>query len=294
MLFKNLVRKHIIWFLLAVIYFLVFQTARGVSPVVYFEKAEGEILIGSEFEVKLLINTLEALNAYSVEFKYPEENLRVLGLDDSRSIIDIWQTRPTVSGNTIHFSGGSLSSLANRNGELISIRFAATKEATVELRFSGISVYLADGQGTKVIPETNILNFTILPGQAPKAALGILDTIPPEIKLVSFVPDPFDETRKLLGFTVYDRASGVKEILSRARSNIFWGPWQETKNPTAFPQNVWSIELKATDNQGNVTRITVYDWREFWKSPLAIFLVAIIALFLAVNIVRRARRKKKL
>ena len=86
---------------------------------------------------------------------------------------------------------------------------------------------------------------------------------------------------------VSDAGSGIQETFVRSRSMIFWGKWATAVNPLAIPSNVWAVDLKVTDNKGNVAEETIYDWPSFAKGPF------VFIIFLSATIVFVFKRTAK-
>jgi len=265
--------------------------ALGASRV-YFDRPDGDIAVGSESEMRLLVDTDQPLNAYSVEFSYPPDSLNILGFDNSRSIIDVWQGQPLVFiGGSVTFNGGSLKPFIGNKGELLAIKFAPLREGSAAMNLSHIFVYKADGKGTKISPTFESVRFTVLPPRAaPRQGIPARDTAPPEIRFLSFVPDPFVAERKLLAFSVYDGESGIQATFTRSRSFLFWDEWQAVNNPTSVRRDAWSVGFRVIDNQGNASERVLYDWSAL--KGFAFIMLALIALtgFFAVLILKKLRK----
>jgi hypothetical protein len=59
------------------------------------------------------------------------------------------------------------------------------------------------------------------------------------------------------------------------------------------PKNVWAVQIKVFDNEGNVAEKTVYDWGEFLSLllfPTIFLLVIIAALFFTKRIYGHRQR----
>ncbi len=273
-------------FLTLFFYFLFSGIVLAASPFLYFSSPTGDIAPGSEFPVRVLIDSDEPLNAYSVSFSYPVDELQVVGFNKSRSIIDVWQGQPTAKGGRVEFRGGSLSSFRGEGGELLTVSFKALKEGMAELNFTNPAFYLADGKGTKVTP-------TIKEGAAPltQAPSSGADKTSPEIRFLSLVQDPFNLKQKLLSFDVRDTNSGVKETATRHRSYFSWSDWEPVQNPGGpVPASAWTVDFRATDNAGNVLERRLYDWPALVRSIAEILFAIIVAAVAAIGFTSLFRR----
>ncbi len=287
-------------YLVACCLLFVAVTTRAASQSLYFSVPTSSIGVGSEFPVKILIDSDQPLNAYAIALLYASDRLAILGFDNSKSVIDIWQGQPAVSeGGPVNFRGGSITPFEGSGGNIITVRFRAVKEGEALLAFGKSSLYLANGKGTKVIPQTAGLKFQILPlGAAtatsvstPQIYEGAQDIAPPAIKYLSLIQDPFNNDQKLLSFMVSDPDSGVKETLVRTRSLLFWSDWLPAQNPTAVPLSVWSVGFKALDNKGNASERTLYNFSAFLQ-PEALVIAAILVIFIYILVLIIPKLKK--
>ena len=208
----------------------------------------------------------------------------ILDIDNSRSIIDVWQGQPAVSGNgSVSFRGGSLSPWSGNGGNIITVHFRAIKEGEAPLIFGNSSFYLANGKGTKVIPQTAsaTLKIVAVPTTSTPQTYyeETVDDSPPLIKHLSLIPDPFNNNQELLSFLVSDPGSGVKETLVRTRSLLFWSDWVPAQNPTAVPLSVWAVGFKAIDNKGNASEKTIYNFSALLQ-PGTLGTAALLVIFL--------------
>lgn len=249
---------------------------------------------GHEFSVSLFVDTDQPLNAYSIGLSYPKESMELVRFDNSRSIIDVWQSQPVVyeSGYFV-FKGGSTRSFEGQKGELLTMSFKAFHEGAAAIHFVNPALYLANGKGTKVIPQITDAHVSIvaavvgevdaLPAQSP-------DVAPPEIVIAEFIADPVNADQKFLTFQANDTGSGVRSATVRSRNWFFWRDALVARNPTAFPLHVWASRLEIYDNAGNVARRTVYDWRAFAVRQLPLYIAVLVG---ALIFIRRTIRQRR-
>jgi hypothetical protein len=256
--------------------------------------------LGAEFPVKVLVDSDQPLNAYTINFTYPSQYLEILNFNNSRSIIDVWQNQPVVSaGGTVSVRGGSLKPFSGGGGEILTVNFKALQSASATLDFEKSSaLYLANGKGTKVTPQTESFSIAVQSStsasvfaQAQQAAQT--DNSPPEIKFLSIIPDPFNKNQKLLGFLVSDAGSGIKETSLRARSFLRWGDWMPASNPTALPLSVWSVDFRVVDQSGNITEKTIYDWPAFRRLVLVVLAAAAGIVAILILLIKKGRKQNE-
>jgi hypothetical protein len=143
-----------------------------------FSPQSGTYFAGRSFSVSVLVSSPDqAMNAAQGEISFPTNELEVLSLSESNSIMSIWVQNPTFSNQdgTIDFGGVAVSpGFQGTNGNVITIRFEAKDPGDAPLAFTSGSVLANDGKGTSIITSMGSANFTIAPlASAPaSAALG--------------------------------------------------------------------------------------------------------------------------
>src|SRR5262249_44124515 len=130
---------------------------------------------------------------------------------------------------------------------------ASAKQAVIRLS-SGSAVYLNDGNGTKVTPQTNNMVIKLVPDRQsltnPWVSQVQQDTTP---------PDPFDvqveSTRNLFNgkyyavFSTVDKQSGIDHY-----EMVINGTWQPVTSPHLLDDQTLQggVEVRAIDKAGNI------------------------------------------
>lgn len=278
--------------LLSTFYFL---TSHAIAASrLYFGEA-GHMGVGDTFPVKALLDSDEAVNAYSISLKYPSDLLELTGFHDGRSIIQVWKSKPELLPGEVKFSGGSFDVFRGQRGELITLNFKALQEGTTKIIFENSTVYLADGKGTAVSPQLVEAHITITGQSAIVSGISYAsDVALPEIKFFSLAPDPFNQKQKFLTFFVTDVDSGIKSTEIRTMSYVWWSNWSAMGNPAPIPGSVWAVELRAIDNNNNVVNKTIYAWVIIWRFIIITGTAGIGAIFAAWYILRKRDSTKML
>lgn len=232
--------------------FFIFSKTSFASSRIYFTVPADELAPSSEFVVSVMLDTTDPINAVDIELKYDPKIIKFLDFNNAGSIIDFWQSAPSIteSGN-IKLSGGILNGFNGKSGLVLKIYFKASSIGNDKISFIKKDIYLADGKGTLVTPETNPLILSIK-NNVPKITLEAeqkeykKDDTPPEI-LLTLVKNPKDNT-SLIVFNVKDSESGVKSTQIRFKKWFSYSPWQDAVNPVLYPRGVWVIELKVENN----------------------------------------------
>ena len=270
--------------------FFTWYSALSAAPVSFYFRTPGESLPPqSEFEAVVMVDSAVPLNAYNLVLTYSPDALDVVYFDNSRSIIDIWQSQPlTYQNGEIKFAGGSFKAFQGQRGELMTIRFKTLREGPAMLGVKTAEAYIADGKGTKAESVSLDFALTIREGapfvRTPKPE----DNTPPQINALSFAEDPFNPEQRLLSFLVKDNESGVKQTLVRYRTWLTWSDWQPVQNPAAIPRNAWSVSFRVSDNFENQTAQIFYYWPALFKNLSPVILI--IALVIVLLGIRKKRQ----
>ena len=286
------------YILVATFYFLFSNLAHAVSVRIYFD-APPIVRAGDEFDAKVLIDSDVSLNAYTLALTFPTSSLKVVYFDDSHSLINIWQARPTLfEGGLVGFAGGSTAPFNGEKREIISIHFKVLKEGQAILEFQNPTVYLADGKGTPLLPKASdfsislvVTSAAISGGGASGAALK--DKNPPEIQSLDIISDPFNPGQKLLSFSAVDAGSGINTYLVRSRKWFSWSDWLVVQNPVLLPDGVWAVDFKVLDNAGNASEKIAYEWTVLEYKIIEVLMVLVMVLAAALYTNWRIKRKIK-
>ena len=106
------------------------------------------------------------MNAVQGEVSFPTNDLEVLSISQSNSIISLWVQNPTFSNQdgTIDFGGVSPNpGFQGNNGNVVTIQFEAKNSGSAPLSFVSGSVLANDGSGTNILTGTQGASFTIAP-----------------------------------------------------------------------------------------------------------------------------------
>jgi hypothetical protein len=243
---------------------------------IYFEVPYKEIGAGSEFSVQLLVDSVEVINALDLEIIYPKDRLEFLAANNNGSIIDFWKSYPPPTNQEIiKIQGGSLTSFAGQRGKIIELIFQARSAGLAEISFLKNDLFKDDGQGTKV--KTNSIPLTLnISADAPiMNQPPIIDQKPPIISEIEIIEDPISRL-PLVIFQARDQESGLRSIALRERKWFVWKDWQMAVSPYPLTNGIWSLQIKAQDNKGNISQETIYFYSEIFRKALSAIILAVI------------------
>lgn len=132
-----------------------------------FSPQSGTYFAGRSFSVSVLVSSPDqAMNAVQGEVSFPTNQLEVLSISRTNSIISLWVQDPTFSNQdgTIDFGGVAVNpGYQGSNGNIITIRFEAKDTGSAPLSFVSGSVLANDGKGTNILTSMGSANLTVTP-----------------------------------------------------------------------------------------------------------------------------------
>ncbi|HEY5221129.1 MAG TPA: cohesin domain-containing protein [Candidatus Paceibacterota bacterium] len=144
-----------------------FLPAYAHAATLSFSPQSGTYFAGRSFSVSVLVSSPnQAMNAVQGEVSFPTNQLEVLSISQTNSVISLWVQNPTFSNQdgTIDFGGVSPNpGFQGNNGNIITIRFEAKDTGAAALKFVSGSVLANDGKGTNILTSMGNANFTIAP-----------------------------------------------------------------------------------------------------------------------------------
>jgi hypothetical protein len=256
--------------------YLILPVSAADSPRVYFART-------GAFGIQVLVESAEPINAYDIHLQFDPSVVAIESLDTSRSLVTIVPQPFRATGGEIIIKGGSTSAFSGPAGELLTILLKPMKSGDFEFRVKKAMVYAANGQGTSL--EANGENFavrvtpdTFIAYEQSKSIIPTTGDAEPPIIIVAEVKDnPLNYGERLLVFQATDEESGVSRYEARDREWFSWSNWRQALNPYPIGESAWQIQLKAIDNNGNVSLASVYQFNNaIWKIALLILLLGTV------------------
>jgi hypothetical protein len=260
------------------------------SPELRFETEQASVAPESVIAVKVLLNAPSAVNAFDLEISYPTNLLDFISADTASSVISLWRSIPWVLGNVVKIEGGAPGGWSGSNGLVAVLNFKALKAGEVEFVFQKSDLYYADGKGTKA--EVSVLPLRLKVAEsAPPIKRQQADSNPPVIAGAEISENPFGNFN-LVFFDVKESESGLQKLEARSIGWFKWSKWSPVPNPVGVERGIWAVEMRATDNQGNVAVRTFYIWKTFFRKFVYFVilpLLFLIGFYFGVKFLRRRR-----
>jgi len=143
-------------------FFMLPAVAQAAS--VSFSPSSGFYRVGEKFSVNVLVSSADqAMNAASAHISFSRDNLEVVSVSQSGSIIGFWAQQPAFSNESgaVSFEGVVFNGYTGSAGKLVTLNFRARSPGQATLGFNSASVLANDGLGTSISTNVNSADFTI-------------------------------------------------------------------------------------------------------------------------------------
>jgi hypothetical protein len=274
--------------------FCVLSFASCVSKVhaatLYFDPQERTVGIDQPFEVSLLIDAANPINAFDVTIDIPE-NMTVTDSSDGNSIISFWIERPTYDPlkNTLELSGIVPGGFSGKGGRLAVLTLEAKTTGASVMTYDPATNLILNGP-SPISDVKNILPLNLVSEEGKEAVQNVIpDTDPPE----AFTPILATSStiyggKWALYFQTEDKGSGMYgyEVAEWPYKTDRYDslPWHSAESPYLLGgQNLTDyIYVKATDKAGNERVEMLPPHSTPWPLPapwVIIIVVGLICLF---------------
>ncbi len=211
----------------------------------------------------------------------------IVSLNTNSPLFTLWPNKPSLSGNTITFTGGAVSGVSGKGLKLFSIALKPTSTGSLTITTKDAKAFLADGAGTSLPITGTTKTFTIAPrGSVAKDDLATTilgDTTPPrDFSIIIGQDQNLYDGKYFASFYTTDDESGinryevVEENLPLVRSGSTYVLQDQSLSG--------SLTVQAIDNAGNIKKITVHmkdaaapeRYVAWWQITLAILIGLVV------------------
>ncbi len=123
--------------------------------------------VGETIRVDVLVSSPKtSLNLVAGTINFSTENLQLVSLSKTGTIVNFWTAEPSFSNNDgkVFFEGGVLNpGFTGNNGKVVSIYFKVLKAGIVSLTFTSPVVLANDGKGTSIFDVAYSTDITLVP-----------------------------------------------------------------------------------------------------------------------------------
>lgn len=134
------------------------------AATLYFSPSSESFSVGQQLSVKVLVSSTDKItNAVGANISFSPQDMALVSMSESRSIVDVWGEKPNFNNTTgrVGFEGLILNGFQGSYGELVTLVFRAKSPGETTLRFSSGSVLAYDGLGTSILETLEQARFTI-------------------------------------------------------------------------------------------------------------------------------------
>ncbi|USN87831.1 MAG: hypothetical protein H6779_00070 [Candidatus Nomurabacteria bacterium] len=238
----------------------------------YVSPDTGVYVAGKTFTTKIAINTNgKPINAAEGTLKFNPQELKVLSINKTGSIFNLWVTEPTFSNSagTINFSGGMPSGYTGSSGTIFNVTFTTTAAATAKLSFTNGSVLANDGMGTNVLTGMKGGTYTIQP-QTSQPAAEVVEYVPPantpgtpQIKSTTHVNGEWSKnTTADLSWTIPAGVTAVRTNLDNSPNTIPTKVYEPGISQITLPSldqgiSYFHLQFRNSDGWGKVAHFQI-------------------------------------
>lgn len=287
-----------IFFTLAIFAIAFLQAPHAEAARLYLDIPNQTYGVGDTFLIPIKLDTEgESINTVSADILFPDTILSVTDLRDNDSPISNWVDQPTISGNSITFSGiipggfdgvAAAESKTRAPGTLLWLVVRGDKQGLAPFSFTDAHAYLNDGLGTEALLVTNQTNISI-EAKGHDIQIPDNDNTPPE-PFIPIVTNSalLNDSKYTVVFSTTDKGSGVAYY----EVSEGFGSWNRATSPYLLTDQTLrsTIRVRAVDHSGN-TRLAVVG--TLFTIPGWVFAVVFISV-LALLYIFYYRYKRKL
>jgi hypothetical protein len=130
-----------------------------------FDRTSGSYAVGSTIVTTITVGSSDkAVNAVSGTVSFPSNQLEVVSVSKSHSLISLWVVEPSFSNSagTINFEGISLNpGYTGQGGAILTVTFRVKAVGTAVLSYSTASVLANDGLGTEILQSRGSATYQL-------------------------------------------------------------------------------------------------------------------------------------
>src|SRR5258708_4246617 len=251
-----------IFFLVAFFYF----SSGVLAASLYLTPSTGNYFTNHTFTLGLYVSTPNAaMNAAQGTLSFPSNQLEVLSISKTNSVVNLWVQDPSFSNNdgTVNFGGVVVNpGFQGASGKILSITFRVKNIGPATVSFSSGSVLANDGKGTSILDNMRSATFALT---APSPSEG--GTAKNDASSLTIVSDPpvkngewYNINAIKFSWTLPPATGGVNYAVSNdpgyALLHNPQGPVTSASyDLTQFSDGIWYFYL-ATESEGAWTSVS--------------------------------------
>ncbi len=120
------------------------------SSFVHLKSSVKSVHAGDRFEIEVFVTAHVPVNAVDLKLEFPEDQIRIIGIDTGASVITLWTEEPSVKGNAVLMRGGTFRKGFLGDHLIATINAEAVETGVAELSIREVTLLAGDGSGSKV------------------------------------------------------------------------------------------------------------------------------------------------
>lgn len=126
-----------------------------------------QVEAGDAFTIHVYVGAHQAVNAVNIAVAFPEDQIKIEGIDTGQSVITIWTKEPYVEDGTVYISGGTFRKGFKGEHLVAEINARAKESGTAKFSAEQVQLLAGDGRGTTVsLKDTGFESYTMYVGIA--------------------------------------------------------------------------------------------------------------------------------
>lgn len=120
------------------------------STYIHLESSATSVKAGDAFQIKVYVNAQVPVNAVDISLKYPDQQIKIEGIDTGQSVITLWTQDPYVQGDEVILRGGIFRRGFIGDHLIATINARATETGLAQFSTDTIVLLAGDGTGSTV------------------------------------------------------------------------------------------------------------------------------------------------
>lgn len=269
---------------------------RVLAANLFWQAPQSEIKLDSFWEASFWLDTQqETINALEGQITFPADQLDLVEIKDSSSLINFWVDKPHLTGQGVIRFSGIMPGGYTGQGEIFKLVFKTKKEGAGLLTSQQNKVLLNDGLATPAVVFQQNFSFVIstdFPAQS-VVLVDLTDREPPEpfTPILTKIPEIGGDNYLLL-FSTQDKNSGLDYYEIKEGNE----PFVKVESPYVLKNQKLNkpIIIRAIDRAGNERKMTIAAVNEtIWYEKLGFFAIILSVIALGYLLRRGLWRKRK-
>jgi len=149
--------------------FITFAALIGMAAVIgsgksyiHLETSQTSLKAGESFQIDVYAYAHVAVNAVDIRLQFPQDQMKILGIDTGESVITLWAQDPYVENNTVVLQGGTFRRGFRGDHLIATINARATETGLAHISVGEVELLAGDGTGAQVAVTENDDDETIV------------------------------------------------------------------------------------------------------------------------------------